>query len=275
MIIRRGYSNGPEGQVHWRMADPGNARSQPDLYCFSPAPFSSIAYANILPHLAQHRRVIAPDYPGQGGSDGGSASPSIEDYAASMLAVIDDLSGMSEVYATGFHSGCLVAVEVALQRALAIKRVVLVDVPAFEPETRAKYLTLVGAPFEPTVELESLSKAWDMAVTKRSAIQPLEQCLALFTDTARNGPRMNATFHAAFTYDVETKFAALQTPATILATKSMLLEPTRRAAQLVPNCDLVEVLDIQRSVLDENAAITAGQIIAALQSSACETPSSS
>lgn len=275
MIIRKGYSDGPEGQVHWRMADPGGARSQPDLYCFSPAPFGSIAYANILPHLAQHRRVIAPDYPGQGGSDGGSAHPAIEDYAASMCAVIEDLSGASDVYATGFHSGCLVAVEVALRHASDVKRLALVDVPAFDPPTRAKYLPAVGAPFELSADLESLSKAWDMAVTKRSALQPLEQCLALFADTAGNGPRMNATFHAAFTYDVDSKFAGLQTPTTILATKSMLLEPSRRAAQLISNCSLVELLDIQRSVLDESAVITAAQIGAALRTPASQNPSSS
>lgn len=275
MIIRKGYSDGPEGQVHWRMADPGGVCSQPDLYCFSPAPFSSIAYANILSHLAQHRRVIAPDYPGQGGSDGGSASPSIEDYAASMLAVIDDLSAQSEVQVTGFHSGCLVAVDVALRRASAVKHLALVDVPAFDPESRANYLPAVGAPFEASTDLESLHKVWDMAVTKRSTIQPIEQCLALFADAAGNGPRINATFHAAFTYDVESKFSALQAPATILATKSMLLEPSRRAAQLISNCELVELLDIQRSVLDESAMKTAAQIVAALQSSASQNPSSS
>ncbi len=275
MIIRKGYSDGPQGQVHWRMADPGGAHSQPDLYCFSPAPFSSIAYANILPHLAQNRRVIAPDYPGQGGSDGDKTRPSVEDYAASMLAVIDDLSEQSDVQVTGFHSGCLVAVEVALQRASVVKQLVLVDVPAFDPDTRAKYLPVVGAPFEASTDLESLRKVWDMAVTNRSRIQPIEQCLALFADTAGNGPRMNATFHAAFTYDVESKFDALQTPATILATKSMLLDPSRRAAQLISNCTLVELLDIQRSVLDESAATTAAQITTALQSSAGRPRSSS
>lgn len=275
MIIRKGYSDGPEGQVHWRMADPGGARTLPDLYCFSPAPFGSIAYANILPHLAQHRRVIAPDYPGQGGSDGGSVNPSIEDYAASMCAVIEDLSGASDVHATGFHSGCLVAVEVALRDASTVKRLALVDVPAFDPATRAKYLPAVGAPFELSTDLESLSKAWERAVTNRSDIQPLEQCLALFADTAGNGPRMNATFHAAFTYDVESKFAALQVPTSILATTSMLLETSRRAAQLISDCDLVELLDIQRSVLDESAETTAAQIGAALQSSASQNPSSS
>ena len=95
-MIRKGYSDGPEGQIHWRMAGEGGANA-PDLYCFSPAPFSSIAYASILPHLAQAGRAIAPDYPGQGGSSGGSAAPTIESYADSMCALIKALSGDAPV----------------------------------------------------------------------------------------------------------------------------------------------------------------------------------
>lgn len=264
MIIRKGYSDGPQGQIHWRMADPGSDRTKPDLYCFSPAPFSSVAYSAMLPYLAKHRRVIAPDYPGQGASDGDSTTPSIEDYTASMLSVIHDLSGQANVHVTGFHSGCLVAVEVALQAA-AVKRTVLVDVPAFDPATRAKYLPAVGAPFEPSTDPESLSKAWDMAVTKRAAAQPLEECLEMFADTVGNASRMNATFHAAFTYDVEARFGALRVPTTIIATSSILLEPSRRAEKLVADSTLVEILDIQRSVLNESAEVIAAQIDTALE----------
>ena len=132
------------------------------------------------------------------------------------------------------------------------------------PILKSLRLPAVGAPFAPSTDLESLSKAWDMAVIKRSAVQPMEQCLALFADTVGNAGRMNATFHAAFTYDVDARFGALRAPAAILATKSMLLDPTRRAADLIPGSSLVECLDIERSVLDENAARTAAQIDTAL-----------
>ena len=261
MIIRKGYSDGPEGQLHWRMAVPKDTPTEPDLYCFSPGPFSSIAYADMLPKLATQRRVIAADYPGQGGSDGGGGTPSIETYAASMLAVMKHLSGDAEVHVTGFHSGTLVAVETALQSSSQVSRIVLVDVPAFDPDTRAKYLPAVGAPFEPSADLESLSKAWDMAVIKRQASQSLDACLQLFADTVANGSQMNATFHAAFSYDVEAKFAASVQPTAIIATQSGLLEPTRRAAQLIEGSRLTERLDIEGSVLNKNAAATAEAIL--------------
>ena len=255
MTIRKGYSDGPEGQVHWRAsgASPQGVR---DLYCFSPAPFSSMAFTNLMPYLADKRRVVAPDYPGQGGSDGGSPTPTIEQYAASMIAAIKDLSGDGPVDVLGFHSGCLVAAEAKLQAPDLIKRVLLIDVPAFEPETRAKYLPVVGAPFETSDDLNTVMKAWDMAVTKRADIQSLDQCYALFADSVANGPRMNATFHAAFTYDVEERLGALKSGAAILATQSSLLEASRRAASLIPASAYVEALDIKRSVLDESAERT-------------------
>ena len=264
MTIRKGYSDGPEGQIHWRMATPSSDAQQADLFCFSPAPFGSIAYATLLPHLAKDRRVIAPDYPGQAGSDGGSPKPSIEAYAASMLAVIADLSGGHSVDVLGFHSGCLVAAEVKRQAPEVINRVIMVDVPAFDPETRAKYLPMVGKPFELSPDLESLAKAWDMAVTKRLETQPLAHSLAMFADTVGNGPRMNATFHAAFTYDVEASLSSLNANATIIATQSSLLDPSRRAADMIPDCRLVELLQISRSVLDENAETTAAAILSSL-----------
>lgn len=260
MTVRKGYSDGPEGQVHWRMMDAQANASEPDLYCFSPAPFGSIAYQTILPYLAKRRRVIAPDYPGQAGSDGDCVTPSIEAYVDSMLAVMDDLSGDRPVNVLGFHSGCLVAADIKRQMPERVRQTILIDVPAFDLETRAKYLPMIGAPFDLSSNLESVAKAWDMAVTKRLDTQPLAHSFAMFADTVGNGPRMNATFHAAFTYDVERNFAQLSGDITIIATQSSLLEPSRRAARLIPDAKLIEVLNIQRSVLDDNAEETARKV---------------
>lgn len=262
--MRKGYSDGPQGQLHWRMMTSQGKVRQADLYCFSPAPFGSIAYTNLMPHLAHDCRVIAPDYPGQAGSDGHEVEPSIEGYAASMRAVIEALSPDQAVNVLGFHSGCLVAAELKRQIPDRIGHVVLIDVPAFEPETRAKYLPMVGRPFEMSAELESVSKAWDMAVTKRLNTQSLAHSLAMFADTVGNGPRINATFHAAFTYDVESNFNDLQGPTTIIASQSALLEPSRRAARLISESVLIELLDVKRSVLDEHAEIIARTVRSAL-----------
>jgi pimeloyl-ACP methyl ester carboxylesterase len=73
--MRKGYTDGPFGQIHWRMMDAVGEATMPDLYCLHPSPFSGLAYTNVMPMLAQNRRVIAPDYPGYGGSDPFKAHP--------------------------------------------------------------------------------------------------------------------------------------------------------------------------------------------------------
>ena len=103
-----------------------------------------------------------------------------------------------------------------------------------------------------------------MAMTKRLETQPLAQSLAMFADTVGNGPRMNATFHAAFTYDVEASLCSLTADTTIIATQSSLLEPSRRAAAMITGSKWVELPEVQRSVLDENAEVTAAAILASL-----------
>lgn len=264
MHIRKGYSDGPEGQIHWRMAEPEGPVRRPDLYCFSPAPLSSIAYATILPLLANDRRVIAPDYPGQGASDGGSPEATIEGYASSMLAAMSELSGTTKVDVMGFHSGTLVAVETALQDPDRIANIVLVDVPAFDAKTRETYLPIMGRPFEPSTDIESLAKTWESSVTKRQQTQSLEECLGFFADTVSAGSLMNATFHAAFTYAVEDKFAAVGHPTAVIATQSSLLEPSRRTAQMIGHASLTECLHITSSVLNQNARETADTILSVL-----------
>jgi hypothetical protein len=67
-VIRRGYRDGPHGQIHWRMTGERTGDA-PNLYCLHPAPFSGLAFSAIMPHLAQGRLVIAPDFPSHDGSD--------------------------------------------------------------------------------------------------------------------------------------------------------------------------------------------------------------
>ncbi|WFL76346.1 alpha/beta fold hydrolase [Altererythrobacter arenosus] len=262
MSIRRGYSDTPAVQVHWRMA--GEAGGAPDLVCLHPAPFSGLAFTTIMPLLARNRQVIAPDFPGHGGSDPGRADATIADYAQAMASVVEDLAGSVPVDLFGFHTGCLVACELALTRPQAVRRLVLVDVPAFDPETRADQLAESAVPPGFTPELESLAPAWERGITRRIESQGMDRSFAMFVEQLRHGEAMNAGFHAGFSYEVEDRLARIAHPATVIATQSGLLDATRRAARLIPQARLVERLDITRAVLDEAAAETASEVLRAL-----------
>ncbi|MEP3226192.1 MAG: alpha/beta hydrolase [Parasphingorhabdus sp.] len=260
-MIRKGYSDGPFGQIHWRKLVPEGPISAPPLYCLHPGPFSGLAFTAIMPHLARDRMVVAPDYPGYGGSDPFKEEPTIAEYAQAMLAVIHEQSGSGTVDLLGFHTGNLVAVEMALIDPLKIGRLALVDIPAFDAETSAKHKSASSKTFEITSELECLEWPWKRGITNRIASQTYDRSFEMFVEQLRPGKFMNKAFHAAFSYDVDSKLPAMTQDSLILATQSGLLDATRRAATLIADARLVERLDITRAVLDEAAEITAAEIL--------------
>ena len=255
-MIMRGYTNGPDGQVHWRVA--GEATCHPDLFCLHPAPYSGLAFETIMPFLAQGRRVIAPDYPGYGGSDRGNAT--IESYATSVYAVIDAFSPQRAVDLLGFHTGCLVATELCATHMDNIRRVALIDCPSMDPAKRPSLLASIER-FQPTAELACLEQAWHMGITRRINSQPLTRAFEMFVEMLRPAHSMRDAFTAAYSYTWEEVFPRINTQVLMLATQSMLLESTRLGARSLANAKLVERLDITRAVLDEAAADTAEEVL--------------
>lgn len=264
--IRRGYTDTAAGQIHWRMVEPQGDITQPDLYCLHPAPFSGLAWTTIMPHLAQGRRVIAPDLPGHGGSDPCRGTPSIAGFAAAMMAVADDLSPKDRIDVTGFHSGCLVALEMAIKSDARVRGAVLTDVPYFDADAQPAMLARTGGDLDITPELDCLAGPWTLGMTRRLDSQPVERCFEMFVEQLRHGRAMNAGFHAAFTYPCADRFAMITRPISLIATQSGLLAATQAAAKATPFARLIERPDIMRAVLDEAAEMTAAQILDALKS---------
>ncbi len=262
--ITKGYSDGPFGQVHWRAC--GERGDAPDLVCLHPAPFSGLAFAAIMPLLAKGRRVIAPDFPGHGGSDPHRWDASIGDYAKAMQSVVHDLSPDRSVDVLGFHTGCLVACELALTAPDRVRSLVLIDVPAFDETTRQAHLAESSAQPGFTEDMSSLASAWERGITRRVASQGITRSFEMFVEQLRHGEAMNAGFYAGFTYPVEERLSAVVDPTAIIATQSMLLEPSRRAASLIPAAKLIERLDITRAVLDEAAEPIADEVLTNLPS---------
>ena len=254
------YIDGGAAQVHLRAC--GLSGEQPPLLCLHPAPYSGLFFTTAMPLIAADRMVIAPDYPGYGGSTAPDAPPSIADYAQAMLDVIDALD--SEVVdVLGFHTGCLVGAELSLLRPAAVNRLLLIDVPYFDANERAGLLETAAAPRKLTPELASLETDWAFSITGRLDTMPYERAFALLAESLRAGDRSHWGFRAAFSYPCEERFAALAAETIMIATDSGLREPTRRAAAALPAARLAEV-DIERAVFEENAPVIAAASHAAL-----------
>ncbi len=267
--MRRLYVDGPFGQVHVRLLEPPTAGSDaPVLICLHPAPSSGLYLETLMSELALRGvRAAAPDYPGYGGSDAGPPAPSIADYAAAVWAVADAVSPNRAVDFMGFHTGCLVACEAALQVPDRSGRLALIDVPFFEGDKGAELATKMGARKALSWDLnEALGDAWSFSVAQRRDQISLDRAYELFVEQARGGRAMNAAFAAAFSYPCRERLSALSAPSTVIATQSMLLEPTRVAAKVIPGASLVERPDVTKAALELGASALAEEVARALGS---------
>ncbi len=84
----------------------------PAIVLLHQTPRSVDEYAEMIPQLAATHHVIAIDTPGYGCSDQPAAQPSISDYAAVVVAVLDAL-GVEHAHIAGHHTGGIIAVELA------------------------------------------------------------------------------------------------------------------------------------------------------------------
>ena len=119
--MRRRLCDTRLGQVHCVEAGGGEATP---LLLLHQTPRSVDEFAEVLPLLARHRRVIALDTPGYGCSDRVAGQPTVTDYAEAAFAVLDAL-GVGRVVPVGHHTGAVIAVEMAAAQPGRIERVVL------------------------------------------------------------------------------------------------------------------------------------------------------
>jgi pimeloyl-ACP methyl ester carboxylesterase len=132
---RRGYADGPYGQVHYQ--DTGEGRP---LVLLHQAPMSARQYDSVYEKLAARGiRAIGVDMPGFGMSDATDFTPRIEDYATAIPAVLDHL-GIDRADILGHHTGALVATEVALQFPDRIINLVMNGPVPLKDDERARFM---------------------------------------------------------------------------------------------------------------------------------------
>jgi thioesterase domain-containing protein len=167
-----------------------------------PAPHTGAFFDTIRAKL--DRPSEAATYPGYGDAPA-IPNPSIKSYAQSLLP---RRPGTTLI---GFHTGCLVAIEMTAQDP-KLGQLILVDIPLFTPEKRSELAVSMDAD-DPT----------------------------------------KAAFHAAFAYDIDTALTRLDHPTTVIATDSMLFEPTQTASNLIPNATFLPAHHITKPAFERDA----------------------
>ena len=141
-ILGRGYARGPHGLVHFQ--DAGGLvqprRGELPLVLLHQSPSSTRQFeAAFKPLVARGIRFIAIDTPGFGFSDPTPTLPRLEDWAPSIVAVLDHF-GIAQADVLGHHTGALVATEVALQHPTRVRRLILNGPFPITETERAQYI---------------------------------------------------------------------------------------------------------------------------------------
>ncbi|WP_380875768.1 hypothetical protein ACFB49_05950 [Sphingomonas sp. DBB INV C78] len=240
MEVRRAYVDGPFGQMHVRVA--GEPGEHPPLICFHMSPMSGRIYERFLAVLAaQGRMAVAIDTPGFGMSDPPSSPPGIADYSRAMQAAIAALGFVGLVDLMGYHTGSMIAADLAADRPDLVRRLVCVSAPIFTSEELVEMRRLY-APHMPDADGSHLLKRWQGFVHwnlgRGLSIEDLND---MFPEGLLAGNREWWGHNAAFSFVPDMRIPEVTQPMLILSTDDDLQEQSRRAPALMRHGRLVEL----------------------------------
>lgn len=196
--VRRQFVDCATGQLHLRSC--GVKSEQPAILCLHLMPKSGRVFAPLLPELADGRLVLAPDYPGYGESDPypQGMQPTVCDYAGSICEVIDRFE-LECCNLVGYHTGSMVAAEIALRRPDQVAKLVLISAPIFTPSEVSRF----RRHFAPIPLDEAGTRyrlMWERIQQHRGPGMTLEMAAESMAENLRGGERYEEGHEAAFTH---------------------------------------------------------------------------
>ncbi len=264
-LMKKIYIDTAYGQLHAALHPSRASATQPALICLHPVPYSGVYFDSFIPAVNEHRTVIAPDYPGYGGSDSCGPAPSIAAYAEAVRTVVASLAPDGAVDLLGFHSGALVAAEFSLRYPEQSRRLVLIDVPCFDTAQQGRMLEKIGEGLALSAELDCLAPAWQANISDRLGDMPLARAFQLFMAQLSSGSADHSGYVAAFRYPCHERMAQLDHPTLVIATNSMLYETSVQASRIIPGSALRELPSIRRSVFETGISEVAAAVNTFLQ----------
>lgn len=144
--IRRGFTDTPHGQMHYREAGAENGGIP--LLMMHASPGSSRQLVKLIGSMAETRHVLAPDTPGNGDSEPlFREEPTVPQLAEAMLGFLN-AKNIECVDAYGSHTGACIAAELAILAPDRVRSLALDGLSTFEEDELAEILERYAHPFE-------------------------------------------------------------------------------------------------------------------------------
>ena len=208
----KGYADSPLGQVHYR--DVGPRSDAHPIVLLHQSPMSMIQFAGVQNALAELGfRAITIDTPGYGNSDRPPHQPTIQEYAANLVYVLDHLK-IDKILVGGHHTGAQIAASFAANYPKRAVGVILHGAAQLSAEERNKYLAYKFEPRTPTLDGSHLIKAFNLLPMSNQEKAILDARTWLAITSFIQGPDIG--HWAAFHYDMIPDLEAISVPGLIL-----------------------------------------------------------
>ena len=267
--MRRAYTDGQFGQIHYRIAAAKTDKGKPPLICLHQSPKCGLEFETFMREACRDRTVVAPDYPGYGMSD---AAPSedattIPMYATETWRVIDAL-GYESVDLFGNHTGAKVAAEMAMQRGGDVHAIAMISAAILTDEEREMFKDM----FTPIPLDEAHSRfniSWARVLERQGPGQTLEMLDRSMYMNMMGGEAYEWGHVAAFAWGkpFDEALSTLPHRITLLNPTDDLTECTRRADKIMRNGEIIECPQWGYGFMDAFPEETADLVLGKLDTS--------
>ena len=252
--FERSYVTHDWGQIHVLASQPKAPGNPTPLVCFAPNPYSGNYYRLFMEQLGSDRPMLALDYPGIGQSDTYPGeldmSKLAEIMATSLLSLGWGPDGGGQVDLCGYHTGTMLATELAITHPELVRRIVLMGIPYYDAVGRQERFDRLGQVKPWPDSFAAVAQDWIFAVEMRNEKVSLERAFGNYLESAGAWQGKARIYGAVFQYPAEERAPLLTQPTLILNPHGNLKEPSRAYAELIDGATLIELPDLKYGIFD-------------------------
>lgn len=256
-IIRKGYVDAPDGQIHFRQLKRAQADGTP-LVLLHQTASSGAMFEPLMTLLADSFHTLAPDTPGFGASFQPPSGFSVQYLSDTLHAALTNL-GVDSCYLFGHHTGAAIAVQMAYDHPNFVKKMILSGPPLLN-EAQINGLKASLKPFAIAEDGSHLTHVWQRIRSRDSAL-PLETVHreVILTQSAREAAQ--GAYQAVFEQPFKVQLEALKIPILVMAGENDTLRASLEPAYSILKNGAMKVIPNQGPyICDQNPKAVADVI---------------
>ncbi len=252
--FERSYVTHEWGQIHVLTSQPATPGNATPLVCFAPNPYSGNYYRLFMEQLGSDRTMMALDYPGIGQSDNYPGELDMSTLADIMADSLTSLgwgpNGHGPVDVCGYHTGTMLASELAVKYPALVRRMVLMGIPYYDAAGRQERFDRLGQVKPWPESFAAVAQDWIFAVEMRNENVSLERAFGNYLESAGAWQGKARIYGAVFQYPAEERAPLITQPTLILNPHGNLKEPSREYAEMIDGATIIELPELKYGIFD-------------------------